>query len=209
MKFDWKPEYNIGAAVVDGQHQELFRQISVIGDLLAEGAVDEAALDQAVDQLTDYAKAHFEDEESLMLQRGVYLRHLQKQRMEHHSFMYDIGRIRGLSVDEDVSVRFERLLHFAANWLIFHTLQTDQQLGVQLRAMDAGKSNLEAYEEAETVSFGPAINRPVVDALVHLWTGAMETVHLLENRIDELDPARDSDSPEAARSGRRNQQGGY
>jgi len=189
MNFTWKNDYNIGTDSVDGQHRELFRQIAVIAELLADDADNEAGLDAAIDGLVAYAKDHFADEERVMIDAKVDERHLTKQRMEHKSFVYDISKLRGISVGEDVAVRYQRLMSFAANWLVFHTLQTDQLLGVQLRAIDAGRTPAQAYDEAQMASFGPAINRPVVEALVHLWSGAMGTVHLLENRIRQLEDA--------------------
>jgi len=190
MKFTWKSDYNIGNDLVDGEHQDLFRQVGAIADLLSEECEDEARLDSAIDSLLAYARAHFEDEENLMAEAGVDERHRTKQRMEHRSFLYDLEKIRGISVGEETAARFERLLSFAANWLVFHTLQTDQQLGIQLTALGSGKSAAEAFAAAQTASFGPAINRPVVEALIHLWSGAMGTVHLLENRIASLESTR-------------------
>lgn len=187
MKFVWSSDYNIGQELVDRQHMELFRQVGLIAELLSEDPDNEQQLDSAIDSLVAYAREHFADEEREMLAAGVDERHVTKQRMEHKSFMYDITKLRGISVAEDVSARFQRLLTFAANWLVFHTLQTDQLLGVQLRAIEAGMSPAGAYEEAQTTSFGPAINRPVVEALVHLWSGAMGTVHLLETRVAQLE----------------------
>jgi hemerythrin len=189
--FTWKSSYNIGDQAIDEQHKELFRQLNAIGECIADGEEDDATLSAALDDLIAYAEQHFEDEEALMVRAGVDPRHLKQQQMEHHSFTYDLGKMRGLMVVSDVNDGYDQLLQFALNWLIFHTLQTDQQLGVQLRALQNGSSPDQAYEVAQTVSFGPAINRPVVAALVHLWTSAMDTVHELEAqlRASESTPA--------------------
>jgi len=181
--FTWKDAYNIGDRTTDEQHRELFRQLNAIGDSIADGEEDEAMLSAALDDLIAYAEQHFHDEEALMVSSGVDARHVKQQQMEHHSFIYDLGKMRALMVVSDVNDGYDQLLQFAMNWLIFHTLQTDQQLGVQLKALDEGSSPEEAYDAAQQVSFGPAINRPVVAALVHLWTSAMERVHDLEARL--------------------------
>ena len=181
--FTWKDAYNIGDHIIDEQHKELFRQLNVIGDSIADGEEDDTMLNAALDDLIAYAEQHFKDEEALMVQAEVDARHLKQQQMEHHSFIYDLRKMQDVMVVSDINAGYDRLLQFALNWLIFHTLQTDQQLGVQLRALDQGRSPAEAYSEAQTVSFGPAINRPVVAALVHLWTSAMETVHDLEAKL--------------------------
>ena len=181
--FQWTSKYNIDQPTVDEEHRELFAMINRIGEDIAAGddSVDE--LESALDALLDYARTHFADEEAIMQEQQVDPRHIRRQQMEHRSFFYDIEKLRSLTADEPMAERYEKLLTFVTNWLIFHTLRTDQQLGIQLRAIAAGSEPAQAFEQSETQALSAVLYRPVVEALVHLWSDAMERVHELEKQL--------------------------
>ncbi|MNY72464.1 hypothetical protein D3C86_2110290 [compost metagenome] len=63
-------------------------------------------------------------------------------------------------------------------------MRTDQELGVQLREIKAGRTPEEAYAIAENTNFNANVYRPVVDALVHLWTESAERVTYLEDVLE-------------------------
>lgn len=182
--FQWSERYEIGQPIVDSEHRELFAMVSRIGEDIAKDEESTGELEDALDALFEYARKHFHDEEQLMAEQGVDPRHLKLQQMEHQSFFYDIERLRSLTADEPIEQRYEKLLQFVTNWLIFHTLRTDQQLGIQLKAMAKGSSAAAAYDQAEQATFSVALYRPIVQALIHLWSDAMERIHTLEKRLE-------------------------
>lgn len=182
--FQWSERYEIGQPIVDSEHRELFAMLSRIGDDIAQDEESTDELEGALDALLEYAHKHFRDEEQLMEEQGVDPRHLKRQQMEHQSFFYDIERLRSLTADEPTEQRYEKLLQFVTSWLIFHTLRTDQQLGIQLHALAAGSSAGDAYDKAEQATFSVALYRPIVQALIHLWSDAMERIHTLEKRLE-------------------------
>ncbi|THG79796.1 hypothetical protein E5198_14240 [Pseudomonas sp. A-1] len=182
--FQWSPRFAIGEDTVDREHEQLFVMLDKIARDIASGNENDQELDAALDALLDYANKHFADEEEIMLQHKVDPRHIKMQQMAHKSFFYDLGKIRNRPVDLGISQHFDRLVSFVTSWLVFHTLRTDQELGVQLREIKAGRSPEEAYAIAENTNFNANIYRPVVEALVHLWTDATERVAYLEQVLE-------------------------
>lgn len=65
----WKPEYAIGDALIDGQHEQLFK---LAGDLIeaCEAGHNHVVLGEALDFLAFYTIKHFTDEEALQLRVG-------------------------------------------------------------------------------------------------------------------------------------------
>lgn len=181
--FQWTSKYNIDQPTVDDEHRQLFAMINRIGDDIASGEDSVDELEAALDDLLAYAKQHFADEETIMRDQGVDPRHIKRQQMEHRSFFYDIEKLRSLTADDELADRYEKLLKFVTNWLIFHTLRTDQQLGIQLKAIAAGSSPAQAFETSENEALSAALYRPMVEALVHLWSDAVERVHELEKQL--------------------------
>lgn len=182
--FQWNTRFAIGEATVDQEHEQLFAMLGKIADDIAGGNENFDELDAALDSLLDYANKHFVDEEEIMLQYKVDPRHVKMQQMAHKSFFYDLARIRNRTSDLSIAQHFDRLVSFVTSWLVFHTLRTDQELGVQLREIKAGRSPEEAYAIAENTNFNANIYRPVVEALVHLWTDAAERVTYLEGVLE-------------------------
>lgn len=182
--FQWSARFAIGEETVDLEHEQLFVMLGKIADDIASGNENYQELDAALDALLDYANKHFADEEEIMLQHRVDPRHIKMQQMAHKSFFYDLNKIRNRPTDLRIAQHFDRLVNFVTSWLVFHTLRTDQELGVQLREIKAGRSPEEAYAIAENTNFNANIYRPVVEALVHLWTDAAERATYLEQVLE-------------------------
>ena len=184
--FEWKNRYNIGVELVDTEHKKLFDLLTELGDDVSAGEKDRGELDVALESLLEYANHHFIHEEELMEKSKIDPRHIKRQKMEHKSFFYDIEKLRQHSVDDKLKDRYERLLQFVTSWLVFHTLRTDQHLGIQLREISQGKSPGEAFDIAMASEFNVVLYRHVVEALIHLWSDAADRVAHLENVINSI-----------------------
>jgi len=184
--FEWSKKYNIGVQIVDDEHKHLFDVIAEISQDLMAGRKSSDELDAALDDLLDYAKHHFVHEEALMAEKRVDSRHVKRQQMEHKSFFYDISKLRKRSTDDQIEDRYERLIQFVTAWLVFHTLRTDQQLGIQLREISQGRDPAEAYHLALGSEMSALLYRPIVEALIHLWSDASNRAAHLEAVVEEL-----------------------
>lgn len=183
--FQWSSRFAIGEETVDLEHEQLFVMLGRISADIAGGNENYKELDAELDALLEYANKHFTDEEEIMRQHNVDPRHVKMQQMAHKSFFYDLEKMRNRPTDLRISQHFDRLVSFVTSWLVFHTLRTDQELGVQLREIKAGRSPAEAYAIAENTNFNANIYRPVVEALVHLWTESTDRVIFLEKILED------------------------
>ncbi len=184
--FDWSPLYDVGVEIVDEQHHKLFEMINELAKDLERGSAGTDRLESALDSLLEYAYQHFVDEEKEMARYRVDQRHQSFQRMEHHSFIFDAKKMRSAWDDIDINDKFEKLLHFVTAWLVYHTLRTDQHLGIQIAAIKRGESPEAAYELLKTHQLDPKIYQKVVDALVSLWSEALERVGELEQQLKSV-----------------------
>lgn len=184
--FEWKNKYNIGVELVDTEHKTLFDLLTELSDDVSCGEKDKAELDEALKRLLEYAENHFIHEEEIMEKDKVDPRHIKRQKMEHKSFFYDIEKLRQHSVDDKLKDRYERLIQFVTSWLVFHTLRTDQHLGIQLSEIRRGTSPDKAYDIALASDFNVVLYRHVVEALIHLWSDAADRVAHLEKVIDSI-----------------------
>lgn len=190
--FKWDSRFEIKNGVIDEEHSQLFSLLNKLAEDIDEGDKSESELKAAVDYLIEYAEKHFRDEEGIMFEKQVDARHVRLQKMEHASFMQDVKRIANMSGDISVSDKYERLVSFVTSWLVFHTLSTDQFLGVQLREIAKGTTPEDAYIKASKTRLPPLFYRHVIKALVHLWTDAADRVHELENQLGISQKEQDS-----------------
>lgn len=183
---EWSNLYETKIPLVDTQHKKLFAMVNELLVEIESGKQSDSGLEGALAELFDYAAQHFRDEEEIMQSHGLHESHLSLHKMEHHSFVYDIERMHAhWSVDEGVIERFERLLKFITSWLIFHTLHMDQYMSIQVQAIERGLSAEEAYQLAGKSTLNPAIEKMVLNAVLHLWTESAERVLLLERLLEE------------------------
>lgn len=185
-KIEWSSQFEIGNETIDSEHRELFSIVTRLWRLVDYKSAAPEKPDELVDELMQYCQQHFEDEERIMQEAGVDDRHLRLQKMEHSSFTYDMQRLRNTGPDETAHERINRLATVASAWLIFHTLRLDQQLGVQLEAIEEGKSPEEAFDLASRSDAGSTANRKVVEALICLWTEAAGRAQELEEQNHAL-----------------------
>ena len=83
FKFDWKDELNTGIEAVDQQHQEMFRIVREIEQLLIIHCigVTEKQLYAIIRELREFVSYHFYEEEILMKKYGVL--NYQEHAMDH------------------------------------------------------------------------------------------------------------------------------
>jgi len=92
--FIWNQHFITGLESVDGQHQRLVDLINRLGEsLIAADARGDAALRPVFDELADYAKYHFSEEERLMLESGLASGHSDLHELHHAQFVEPLSSI--------------------------------------------------------------------------------------------------------------------
>jgi hemerythrin len=177
--FEWDEHFETGIPDVDRQHQRLVDLINRFGDLLTRIAyVPFAELELVLDELSAYAKFHFQDEEAKMLGVGLYAPYLDQHRELHLRFLHEVTQMRAqVTQHRDAA---EPLLKFLIYWLAFHILGTDQSMARQIRAVESGTTPEAAFLAEKTVKEG------VIEPLLHALQGLFHQVSERNRELLEL-----------------------
>jgi hemerythrin len=124
-RFAWRPEYELGDAEIDAQHQELFRRAGrFIGSLKRPSRQETGIL---LSYLRLYCVAHFGAEEAWMREAG-YLGAAEHAR-QHNGFMKDLIRLSEQHERQGGGgIEPERVSGWLEKWLRTHVTGTDQEL---------------------------------------------------------------------------------
>lgn len=171
VTFHWDQHYLTDLPGVDAQHHGLVNIINNLGNLLISGTINVTAIDRLYQQLKHYTEHHFDYEENLMVEAGLDPRHLSAHRKAHRDFLSNAS-----SIYSDVAAgnlkRARSLLSFLTYWLAYHILGMDQDMARQIRAMQAGMSAPEAFEELEHMRASET--EPLLEALDGLFREVTE-----------------------------------
>lgn len=122
-------EYLTGIALIDKEHKELFRIVGevyrVIVDEFIPDKYDEIV--SLLEQLKDYTKFHFADEEEYM--KGINYDGLEAQKRAHDAFVTRLEEMNLEQVDERQQETLEELMEFLTEWLVNHILNSDKKIG--------------------------------------------------------------------------------
>lgn len=144
QNFVWNQRFETGINTVDEQHRHLVDLINRIVMLGSDGKSDiVAAVDAILGELGNYASYHFDEEESLMAERGVASRHVEMHQLEHSRFIERVGQIWDARDAQDKPV--EVLENFLTSWLTEHILEVDHLMARQIELIGKGMSPDAAY----------------------------------------------------------------
>ena len=174
--FKWGKQFETGLPDIDQQHQHLVSLINDFGDRVAENGSTKELLLRTFHELAAYAQEHFDTEEKLMRQSVVDSRHVDLHLRQHSDFLSEVSSM-AESIDDGDGGKSQMLLEYLINWLVFHTLGTDQNMARQIAEIQAGIPPAEAYTKGEIEPSNAS--EPLVGALTALFK-------LLSNRNKAL-----------------------
>lgn len=127
---EWSDKYKTEIAIIDMQHEELFRLFNKLYDLYNnQFLIDKYDhIVSALEELKDYTIYHFKAEEEYML----YIRYEKffEHKLKHNDFISKIESIDYNLIDDDQQSYLLDLLKFITNWIVNHVITTDKQLPV-------------------------------------------------------------------------------
>ncbi len=138
MPIVWDDSFRTEVLLVDGQHQELFRQINGLHEamLQGKGRQEVAKLIQFLDQ---YTKKHFAEEERLVEQRNCPVAEANK--MAHRQLLDRLAQLKTQFEQQKtgttVTMEIYRLM---ADWLVQHIKAIDLKLRESQPALTAAAS---------------------------------------------------------------------
>jgi hemerythrin-like metal-binding protein len=180
----WNDYLKTGIAIVDQQHRGLVDLANETASKLSSG--DDFSAEEMrtlLGYLTDYAEIHFGTEEALMALAGVDERHAEHHHQSHTVFLQQVKAM--LAELGEGALTGHQMMDFLGNWLIYHMLGEDQNMGRQLRALTNGASAKKAFEEVSGKHLDPA-QEVASQSLSRLYTFMANQAHqLLANEREQ------------------------
>lgn len=121
--FEWKSQYSVGIASIDGQHQNLFRLAEELYKAMNAGQ-GKAALSRILDRLVQYTTVHFAHEERLM---GLHrYPEIADHAAEHRSLTKQVLAFQA-DFEKGKALMTIQVLQFLKDWLQHHIAESDQK----------------------------------------------------------------------------------
>ena len=121
--FEWKPEYSVGIASIDGQHKKLIGMLNRLFEAMSTGTGDKV-LGDILKELVQYVATHFKMEEDLMKAHAY-------PEYEEHKKKHDAMTIKVVELRRTFQAGTAKLTipvsNFLKDWLQKHILETDQR----------------------------------------------------------------------------------
>ncbi len=127
--YEMKDEYMTGIQLIDDEHTGLFNIAEEAYQLLHNDLIHDKydKLTDIIDELRDYTRKHFADEEEYM--RSIGYKKIFTQIIEHNAFIEKLEDFDLEDADENQEEAVESLLTFLTEWLINHILEVDMMIG--------------------------------------------------------------------------------
>ena len=121
-------EYLTGIEIIDEEHKELFRIIEEVHEVIADDVradkYDE--ITGLLEELRNYTKSHFKDEEEYM--ESIQYKGLEAQRVAHELFCNRLDEMDLDEIDAHQEETLEELIAFLLEWLVTHIMQMDKKI---------------------------------------------------------------------------------
>lgn len=129
--YEMKPEYFTGITLIDEEHKQLFAYANEAYDLLQEEFIPDKydRIVAILQELRNYTKKHFSDEEAYM--ESIQYKRIFTQKIQHQEFIDKLDNIDIDSIEagENQDEALIDILEFLTNWLIHHILELDTLIG--------------------------------------------------------------------------------
>lgn len=118
--------YMTGISIIDEEHKTLFDIIGKIYTVIETELVHDKfdLILDILDELKEYTRVHFTDEENYM--REIGYEGLTRQEVLHQNFINTLNELDLNDVDDNQESYLYEFLDFLQNWLISHILRVDK-----------------------------------------------------------------------------------
>ncbi len=131
MLIEWKPEFAVGIARIDEQHQQL---VSMLNSLYLRVGPDINAAEvwPLLTGFNQYADTHFKLEERLARECGIDARMFKEHCVAHQEYVERMRKF-GQALTAGDKYAAIQLMSFLASWWAEHICESDRELGSALR----------------------------------------------------------------------------
>ena len=122
--FNWDDEYSVNVLAMDNHHKKLFDILNKLHDAMKAGSGEEAAA-KIINELIDYTKYHFTEEEKMLEQ--INYAALDSQKRAHAAFIDKMLEYKK-DVDEGMAIfAVSKVSRAGIDWLKEHILVMDSK----------------------------------------------------------------------------------
>ena len=123
--YEMKNEYLTGIDMIDEEHAMLFEIADKLYNLLNDQFIPDKYdyILEVIDELKDYAKKHFADEEAYM--ESINYKRMFTQKIQHAEFIEKMNSYHPDKIDEAQREACIDILEFINTWLVEHILEND------------------------------------------------------------------------------------
>ncbi|MCI9035539.1 MAG: hemerythrin family protein [Lachnospiraceae bacterium] len=129
---EFTDNYLVGIDLIDKEHKELFRIVDKANHLIksynASSSYDKII--EILNELKEYTKEHFGDEEEFM--ESIHYKGIEAQKRAHEAFIDKLENIDLNEIENNPNEYLQNLLEFLLGWLINHILHTDKKIAEAL-----------------------------------------------------------------------------
>ena len=129
---EFTDNYLVGIDLIDKEHKELFRIVDKANHLIksynASSSYDKII--EILNELKEYTKEHFGDEEEFM--ESIHYKGIEAQKRAHEAFIDKLENIDLNEIENNPNEYLQNLLEFLLVWLINHILHTDKKIAEAL-----------------------------------------------------------------------------
>lgn len=129
--YEMKPEYYTGIELIDEEHKQLFTYADEAYELLHEEFTPDKYdnISHILEELREYTKKHFADEEAYM--ESIQYKRLFTQKIQHQEFINKLDELNleHMGDEENQQEQIEEILNFLTDWLVNHILYVDGLIG--------------------------------------------------------------------------------
>ena len=124
--YEMKPEYYTGIEFIDQEHKKLFDIANKAFDLLTNEFIPDKYdyIMELINELKDYAKYHFDHEETYM--SSIKYKRFLSQKVAHDDFIEKISQYESQIVDERQRDSLLELCEFLTTCLVEHIYKQDK-----------------------------------------------------------------------------------
>ena len=122
-------QYLTGIDLVDEEHKELFHIIGEVYRVNTEEYLHDKydEIVHLLEELKEYTKFHFADEEKYM--QSIQYEGLAAQKRAHDAFVARLEEMNFEHIDEHQQETLEEIMEFLTEWLVNHILHSDKKIG--------------------------------------------------------------------------------
>lgn len=164
--FTWNKDFETNIPLVDEEHVHLVELINeLILKISNQEALEIADISSVFNKLFDYAKYHFDDEESIMIESKLYPDFIREHAYNHKMFLQEVETLYNEFLDsKDYKKNLKDMIDFLINWLAFHILGQDKKMARQIGLIDQGYTAKQAFEMVDQIHESNE-TQPLVNAL--------------------------------------------